>query len=680
MCTRKSLCFAIPVLLLFVCCSSKKDSNPLDAKNTAPTLEIIGFDSDTLTFAQEQKYTFRFKATDKEGNPLTVAAEPLNESGTVEMAGNDQDGVYTAHYTPFQDGEHVIEVTVSDKLETVQDNLVVFFLDNALPVPVIKYREINRNVADTLFTYEFDAGSSSDPGGAITRVKWNFDGTIIEGSVSNKITHNFNYYGVYNIGLTVFDEHDASDSTAISINNSLLRLSISADKTSGSFPLTVSFTAEASNDDNSAISFAWDFRDGNTSNEQNPTHTFEEGQYMVVCTASDHIGTVKDSISIKSGDDVPVASLSVSSTDIKNGDQIIFDGSNSYDGNGNLKQYHWFIKTPAAQTVKLSTTGSESYIYDVQTPVGINRAGLVVEDFTENFSDTSWVELTVQNQPPQAEFTYSKEPERVIIASNQSSDIDPGDVIAYEWYVDSAPRSEFDGNPTPVFDLSSGPHEIKLRAIDNHGEFDEKAETVDVPGKPIADFVFPRGINSYTTKNDSDVVLDATGSDEGYLGNRIDKYTWFAKYPDSTVVNLDEVSSPQYTATTAYPVGINRIGLVIRNDLGFESDTTWKNLTIENTKPTRDFWMNDRRPEWGIIDVSIPDTVYCRQDVHDPDPFDIITYEWIVNFNGSTPIMTSDLEDIAILINRFGVYDVRLKVYENGVYRATSEFGYIRGN
>ena len=295
------------------------------------------------------------------------------------MMGSNNEGIYRAHYTPIRKGEHTIEITVSDKIEQVTDNLTVFFFDNVLPIPVIKYREINRNVNDTLFTYEFDASESSDQDGTVSRIIWDLNGKTVEDLVTNKITHNFDYYGLYNIKLTVYDEHNAEDSTSTFINNSLPQLTISSDKTGGDFPLTVNFTAEASNYDNSPISFEWGFGDGSKSNLQNPTYTFnQEGEYVAACAASDRIGTVKDSITINSSDQPPVAKFNISpATNVKNGEQVIFNGSESSDNNG-IKQYHWLIKMPDGQINHLGVVEGEILNYTVHTRVGDNKIGLVV--------------------------------------------------------------------------------------------------------------------------------------------------------------------------------------------------------------------------------------------------------------------------------------------------------------
>ena len=63
----------------------------------------------------------------------------------------------------------------------------------------------------------------------------------------------------------------------------------SADTTSGSSPLTVKFTDTSSN---YPTSWLWDFGDGVTSTEQNPTHTYTKpGNYTVTLTASNLAGS-----------------------------------------------------------------------------------------------------------------------------------------------------------------------------------------------------------------------------------------------------------------------------------------------------------------------------------------------------------------------------------------------------
>lgn len=63
------------------------------------------------------------------------------------------------------------------------------------------------------------------------------------------------------------------------------------DRTSGKTPLTVRFTASATDADGGPISYTWDFGDGGTSTQQNPTHTYRtNGTYTATVTAKDSTG------------------------------------------------------------------------------------------------------------------------------------------------------------------------------------------------------------------------------------------------------------------------------------------------------------------------------------------------------------------------------------------------------
>jgi PKD repeat protein len=69
----------------------------------------------------------------------------------------------------------------------------------------------------------------------------------------------------------------------------ILEADFSALPTSGFEPLTVSFTDQSTSSEE-IVSWDWDFGDGNTSTEQNPTHVYYEGTYDVTLTVEDSEG------------------------------------------------------------------------------------------------------------------------------------------------------------------------------------------------------------------------------------------------------------------------------------------------------------------------------------------------------------------------------------------------------
>ncbi len=89
-------------------------------------------------------------------------------------------------------------------------------------------------------------------------------------------------------------------------------VNISAGPTSGLSPLTVDFSSAGTVDpDDDAITYAWDFADGNTSTEANPTHTYTtDGTYLASLEVTDSHGASKaKNISITVGNQAPQASI-----------------------------------------------------------------------------------------------------------------------------------------------------------------------------------------------------------------------------------------------------------------------------------------------------------------------------------------------------------------------------------
>ncbi|MCF6442979.1 cellulose binding domain-containing protein [Pseudoalteromonas luteoviolacea] len=76
----------------------------------------------------------------------------------------------------------------------------------------------------------------------------------------------------------------------------------SASTTSGDYPLTINFKGDESSDlDGDALTFSWDFGNGQTSSEPNPTYIYEEeGTFSVTLTVNDGvISTVSDPVTIQ---------------------------------------------------------------------------------------------------------------------------------------------------------------------------------------------------------------------------------------------------------------------------------------------------------------------------------------------------------------------------------------------
>jgi len=130
----------------------------------------------------------------------------------------------------------------------------------------------------------FNGSGSYDPDGTIVSYAWNFG----DGNTSTVVnpTHTYAQNGTYTVTLTVTDNEGATDTstTTATIADTEPNADFTGTPTSGPEPLTVAFT-DASTSYDGIVAWAWDFGDGNTSTEQNPTHVYAEaGLYTVSLT------------------------------------------------------------------------------------------------------------------------------------------------------------------------------------------------------------------------------------------------------------------------------------------------------------------------------------------------------------------------------------------------------------
>jgi len=93
------------------------------------------------------------------------------------------------------------------------------------------------------------------------------------------------------------------------------------------------------------LTILWDFGDGSISTERDPSHQYSYlGPKTVTLTVNDGEYTVSRSITIYimlEANAYPVAVIDASTTTPNEGELVIFDGSNSYDSDGEIVDYEW---------------------------------------------------------------------------------------------------------------------------------------------------------------------------------------------------------------------------------------------------------------------------------------------------------------------------------------------------
>lgn len=155
-------------------------------------------------------------------------------------------------------------------------------------------------------TVSFDGSQSYDPDNDPISYSWNFgDGSS---STGQTVSHTYSSAGIYEAVLTVTDNENASNAESVIINvestnpddNNAPIAAITANPTSGTAPLTVSFDAGSSVDpDGDALTYTWSFGDGNTATGITASHTYSEGTYIASVSVSDGEYTDVASVTIQ---------------------------------------------------------------------------------------------------------------------------------------------------------------------------------------------------------------------------------------------------------------------------------------------------------------------------------------------------------------------------------------------
>jgi len=106
----------------------------------------------------------------------------------------------------------------------------------------------------------------------------------------------------YSLDVRVSDGFHASDDVEVTISFPNAPPAIDAigvTPENGDAPLEVDFSVEASDEDGDDLSYEWDFDDGNSSSQQNPTHTYTDpGTYEAEVTVSDGEDSVSASVEV----------------------------------------------------------------------------------------------------------------------------------------------------------------------------------------------------------------------------------------------------------------------------------------------------------------------------------------------------------------------------------------------
>ncbi|MGD8978414.1 MAG: PKD domain-containing protein [Gammaproteobacteria bacterium] len=250
---------------------------------------------------------------------------------------------------------------------------------------------------------QFDGSASFDPDGNIASYDWDFG----DGNSGSGISplHTYGAAGNYTASLVVTDNQGDSSpasTTAVTIDNPVVNLppvAAPGGPYTGETGVPVQFDGSGSSDPNGdAISFAWDFGDGGTSDLESPSHTYAAAaDYTVTLVVNDGLldsppATVTASIADPAVNSPPVADAGGPYSG-DTGAPIAFSGAGSTDPNGDntITAYEWDFGDGNSGS---GVAASHSY-----ATAGSYTVTLTVTDDGQ-LSDSDTAEVTVSDPVP----------------------------------------------------------------------------------------------------------------------------------------------------------------------------------------------------------------------------------------------------------------------------------------
>ena len=273
---------------------------------------------------------------------------------------------------------------------------------NVIPIPVASFT-VNNTSGTAPQTINFTDTSSNNP----TSWLWDFgDGNT---STIQDPTHIYNTPGTYTVTLTAGNNdgnNTITQTNYINIGYPAPIASFTTNATTGTAPLNIQFTDTSTGNINT---YNWDFGDGTTSTEQNPTHTYNTpGTYTITETVTGLGGTNSQTQTnlITANYPAPIASFTTNATTGTAPLNIQFTDTST----GNINTYNWDFgdgttstqqnpthtyNTPGTYTITETVTGLGGTNSQTQTNLITANYPAPIASFTTN-ATTGTAPLNIQ--------------------------------------------------------------------------------------------------------------------------------------------------------------------------------------------------------------------------------------------------------------------------------------------
>jgi PKD repeat protein len=284
---------------LCAACGSSDLTLPGGDDVTPARISVVGGNGQQGMVGQLLAAPVVFKVTDAAGDPvegaavsfaLTSAGDGAELSPTSATTGSDglaETHVLLGDKIGLQTGEARVAVQGSD-VPPVQFTALA---QSPPPPPGNDAPDADFEWSCVQLTCDF-TDTSTDGDGSVVGWNWEFGDGATSGV--SKPQHTYARSGTYTVALTVTDDGGATDVVSSQVTVSAPapdNQPPTAEFTVSCHDLACSFTDQSSDDDGTLVSWQWDFGDGATSSDRNPSHTYASaGHYQVQLTVRDDDG------------------------------------------------------------------------------------------------------------------------------------------------------------------------------------------------------------------------------------------------------------------------------------------------------------------------------------------------------------------------------------------------------
>jgi len=393
--------------------------------------------------------------------------------------------------------------------------------------------------------------------------------------------------------------------------------------------LTVAFTSTATGDN---LTYTWDFGDGNTSTDANPSHTYATaGTYNVTQTVSNASGSNAITQPVTASDPVaaPVAGFSATPTNLT----VAFTSTVTGD---NLT-YLWDFGDG-----NTSTEANPSHTYALAGTYNVTQT---VSNAGGSNAITQPVTASEAVAAPVAGFSAT--PTNLTVAFTSTA---TGDNLTYTWDFGDGSATSADANPTHVYAVA-GTYNV-TQTVSNAGGSNAITQTVTV-SDPVQQPTIPTGDIVFVSNRDGNneiYVMNTDGSEPVNVTNNgaNDRHPAWSPDGSQIVFSSDRDNGTQDIYTLAIDtLNVTRLTADSGNNsepvwspdgskIAFTSDRTGDNdIFVMNTDGSGQTQLttdtaNDSDPTWSPDSTAIAfvSNVSGNQDIY------------VINANDGTPILT----------------------------------------